>query len=169
MKITIVGLPGSGKSTLAQKMVEKEHISHIHIDRFWLENGGGHNSRTTSNPEQVHARVKEEVLKAIQADSWVSDGLYPLIQPEVMERADTIIFLDIPLWRRLLNHAKRIMGGKGHKGTTLWGNLQFFSEMVGRGSTKVSRIESLLEPFRAKTVVLSTKSEVENYLETLRR
>src|SRR5680860_285836 len=103
MRITIVGLPGSRKSILAQKIAEKKHIPHIHIDRFWLESGGGQNSRATLNPEQTHVDVREKVLKAIQMESWVSDGFYSKIQPEIAERADTVIFLDIPLWRRLFN------------------------------------------------------------------
>lgn len=168
MRITIIGLPGSGKSTLAHKIAEKKHIPHIHIDRFWLENGGGQNSRTTPNPELVHASVKEKVLKLIQQESWVSDGFYSNIQPEIAERADTIIFLDIPLWRRLLNHAGRIINSeKRHKELTFWGDLTFFFEMIGRESTKASKIKNFLEPYKIKTVVLKSHKEIEQYLQTL--
>ena len=97
MRITIIGLPGSGKTYLAQRIAEKMYIPHIHIDRFWLEGGGGQNSRGTPNPEQVHAHVEKEVLKAIQQESWVSDGFYSMIQPEIARRADTVLFLNLPL------------------------------------------------------------------------
>lgn len=167
MRITIVGLPGSGKSTLAEKISERKRIPHIHIDRFWLESGGGQNSRTTSNPEQVHARVREEVLKAIQAESWVSDGFYSKIQPEIASQADTIIFLDIPLWQRLLNHAKRIIQRKRHKEVTLWGDLQFFFEMIGRDSTKTSKIKEVLEAYSYKIKTLRSHREIEHYLQTV--
>ncbi len=168
MRITIVGLPGSGKSTLAQKIAEKKHIPHIHIDRFWLEGGGGQNSRSTPNPEQVHAYVKEKVLKAIQAESWVSDGFYSKIQSAIAERADTVIFLDLSLWQRLLNHAERIISrNKRHKEVTFWGDLTFFFEMIGRESTKASKINNFLEPYRAKTVGLKSRREIEQYLKTL--
>jgi len=167
MRITIVGLPGSGKTTLAEKIAKIKHIPHIHIDCFWLENGGGQNSRSTPNPEQTHACVKENVLKAIQAESWVSDGFYSKIQPEIAERADTIIFLDIPLWRRLLNHAERIFTGrKRHKEVTLWGDLLFFFEMVGRESTKTSKVNNFLENYREKVIILKSRKEIEQYLQT---
>jgi adenylate kinase family enzyme len=168
MRITIIGLPGSGKSTLAEKIAEKKHIPHIHIDRFWLEGGGGHNSRTTPNPEQTHAHVREQVLNAIRQESWVSDGFYSKIQPEIADRADTIIFLNIPLWQRLLNHAKRIANRrKRHAEISFWGDLTFFFEMIGRESTKTPKILALLKSYPTKTVVLKSRKEIEKYLSQL--
>ena len=145
------------------------HIPHIQIDRFWLEGGGGQNSRSTPNPEQVHAYVEEEVFKAIQQESWVSDGFYSKIQPEIARRADTVIFLNLPLRQRLFNHAKRIMyRSKRHKEVTFWGDLTFFFEMVRRESTKSSKITDFLKPYRSKTVVLKSFDEIERYLQALR-
>jgi len=168
MRITIIGLPGSGKSTLALKIAEKKHIPYIHIDRFWLEGGGGQNSRSTPNPEQVHTYVKENVLKAIQAESWVSDGFYPKIQPEIAQRADNIIFLNISFWRRILYHAKRtISRGKRHGEVTFWGDLTFFFEMIGPESTKVSKIDNFLKPYLLKVIILKSRKEIEQYLQTL--
>jgi len=168
MRITIVGLPGSGKSTLAQKISKQKKIPHIHIDRFWLENGGGQNSRSTPNPEQVHACVRENVLKAIQADSWVSDGFYFKVQPEIADRANTVIFLDIPLWRRLLNHAERIISRKGrHQEVSFWGDLQFFFEMIGRDTTKAKKVADFKEKYYSKMVILKSRKEIEVYLKTL--
>lgn len=168
MRITILGLPGSGKSTLAQRIAEKQHIPYIHIDRFWLEGGGGHNSQTTPNPEQTHAHVKTKVLQAIQSESWVSDGVYSLIQPEIAQRADTMIFLDVPLWRRLLNHAIRTVQSIGGRGElTFWHNLQFFREMVGRDATSKSKIEAILEAYQGTTYILRSRKEIDKYLETL--
>lgn len=168
MRITIIGLPGSGKTILAEKIAARKHITHIHIDRFWLEGGGGHNSRTTPNPEKTHAYVKQEVLKAIQTESWVSDGFYSGIQTEIARRADTILFLDIPLWRRLLNHAKRVFSpNERHKEVTFWGDVSFFLEMIGHESTKTSKINNFLESYREKTVILKSYRDVEQYLKKL--
>lgn len=165
MRVTILGLPGSGKSTLAQSIAKKQNIPHIHIDRFWLEAGGGHNSRSTPNPEQTHAEVRTKVLKAIQAESWVSDGVYSRIQPEIAERADVVIFLDIPLWRRLLNHASRTINRHGkHNKLTFWKDLSFFWEMVGRNLIRESKIDELLETYRTKVIILRSRKEIEKYL-----
>lgn len=168
--MTILGLPGSGKSTLARKISRKLSIPHIHIDRFWLEAGGGHNSRTTADPEKAHAHVKNEVLKAIQSDSWVSDGVYSRIQPEIADKADIVIFLDIPLWRRLFNHAKRTIHRRHrHNEMTFWKDLSFFIEIVSRDLRKKTKIEALVESHRSKALVLKTAAEIDNYLTSLRQ
>ncbi|NQV88362.1 MAG: AAA family ATPase [Parcubacteria group bacterium] len=168
MRITILGLPGSGKTTLAEKIAEKKQIPHIHIDRFWLENGGGVNSQTTPNPEQTHARVREKVLEAIQKESWVSDGFYSRIQPEIAERADIVIFLNIPLWRRMLNHTWRVINrSKRHEEVTFWRDLAFFLEMIGRESTKTLKINNFLKLYRSKTVILRSRREIDQYVANL--
>src|ERR1035437_9300966 len=161
MRITILGLPGSGKSTLARRIAEKQHISYIHLDSFWLEGGGGHNSQTTPNPEKTHAYMRTKVLEAIQSESWVSDGGYSLIQPEIAKRADTMIFLDVPLWRRLLNHAKRTVRSIGRRGElTFLSNMQFFLEMVQPDLTSTSKIEAFLKAFEGKVVILQSRKEI---------
>ncbi len=168
MRITILGLPGSGKSTLARRIAEKLHVPYIHIDQFWLEAGGGHNSRTTPDPEKAHAYVREKVLEAIEQTSWVSDGVYRLIQPEIAAKADTIVFLDIPLWRRLLNHAERTVHRKQrHDGMTFWGDLSFFLEIVSRDLRKKTKIEELIESYEVEAVTLKSRKEIDNYVKSL--
>ncbi|KND50419.1 MAG: DNA topology modulation protein [Parcubacteria bacterium C7867-007] len=168
MRVTILGLPGSGKSTLARKISEKLNIPYIHIDRFWLEAGGGHNSKTTPDPEKAHANVREKVLEAIQAESWVSDGVYRLVQPEIANRADAVVFLDIPLWERLLNHAARTIHRKSrHDEMTFWGDMSFFLEIVSRDLRKKGKIQSLVESYKSKAIILKSRKAIANYLGTL--
>jgi adenylate kinase family enzyme len=168
MRITILGLPGSGKSTLARKIADKFHVPYIHIDRFWLESGGGHNSSTTSNPEETHAQVRTKVLEAIQLESWVSDGVYPLIQVEIVKLAETIIFLDIPLWQRLWNHTKRTIRSVGrHDEMTFWNNIQFFLEMISADLNNRSKILNFLNGFQRRAITLQSEKEINEYLRTL--
>jgi len=168
MRITILGLPGSGKSTLARAIAEKRRIPHIHIDRFWLEGGGGHNRRTTPDPEKTRAYLREKVIEAIQAESWVSDGVYSLVQPDIADRADVLLYLEVPLRRRLLNHLKRLIHGKERRAEmTLWGDVEFFLEMLKPDPEKTRNIESFLERYRDKTVILRSRKEVREYLQSL--
>lgn len=171
MRITILGLPGSGKSTLARRIAEKLHISYIHLDRFWLEGGGGHNSRTTLDPERTHAYMRMKILEAIQAESWVSDGVYSLIQPEIAKRADTMIFLDMPFWRRLANHAKRTVRSIRRKEGELefWDNMQFFMEMTKSDLTSKIKIEHFLNNYSGKKVTLRSRKEIDKYVQSLTR
>ena len=165
MRITILGLPGSGKYTLARKIAERQHIPYIHIDRFWLEAGGGHNSRSTVNPERAHAHVRAKVLEAIQSESWVSDGVYSLIQPEIAARADTVVYLDISLWRRLLNHAARTIHRRnGHGEMSFWSDIEFFAEIISREMRKKSKIERFVDQNRAKVVILRNRDEINRYV-----
>jgi adenylate kinase family enzyme len=168
MKITILGLPGSGKSTLARKITANLQIPYIHIDQFWMEAGGGHNSRTTVNAEYAHAHVREKVLEAIQAESWVSDGVYGLIQPQIAKKADQIIYLDIPLWRRLINHAARTIHRENRSGEmTFWADVQFFPEIIRRDFTKKSKIKNLLNTYEDKVCILRSRKEINAYEKSL--
>src|ERR1700723_1080874 len=133
MRITIVGLPASGKTALAKIISKKLSIPHIHIDRFWLEAGGRKGSMDTPNIERVSAHVRDETMAAIVGESWVSDGNYSQLQPEIARRADIIIFLDISLWRRLLNHAERMFERpRRHPELNIWREISFFFEVIKR-------------------------------------
>lgn len=168
MRITILGLPGSGKSTLARKIAAKLGIPHVHIDRFWLEGGGGHNSRTTPDPEKTRAHVKEKVEEAMKLESWVSDGVYMLVQSEIADRADVVVFLDIPLWRRLLNHAERTIHRKHRHGEmTFLADLAFFPEIISRDLRKKAKIKNFFESYKSKAIILKSRKEIGNYLSTL--
>ena len=161
-------MPGSGKSTLAQAIADKKGIPRIHIDRFWRDGGGGHNSKTTPNPDQTQAYVKEKVLEAVQTENWVSDGVYSLVQPYIAERADVLIYLDIPLWQRLLNHASRLTKRKTREGLmTLYADIEFFLEMLKPDSRKTKNIEGFLELYRDKTITLKSRKDISEYLESL--
>jgi adenylate kinase family enzyme len=169
MRITILGLPGSGKSTLAKAIAKKLHLPYIHIDRFWLEAGGGHNSRSTPNPEHAHAHVRAKVLEAIQAESWVSDGVYSRIQPEIAERADAVVFLDIPLWRRLLNHAARTLHRENRHGEmSFWDDIEFFAEIISREMRKKAKIERFVDEYSEKAVILRSRNEIDRYVANLK-
>lgn len=165
MKITIVGLPGSGKSYLGRTIAEKLRIPHIHIDRFWFEAGGRTGSHDTPNIDQVHAYVREKVLAAIREPSWVSDGIYSRVQPDIANKADVIVFLDIPLWRRLGNHMQRLMDRNvRHEELSIWDDIKFFIEVIKRDFTRKPKLMRLLEQYKNKIVTLRSRKEIRKYL-----
>lgn len=97
-RIMIIGSAGSGKSTLARKLEEITKIKAIHMDTlFWKKNW------ISVSQEELFQKVE----KIIENDSWIIDGNYSKSMLIRFERADTIIFLDTPLWLCLYRVIKR--------------------------------------------------------------
>ncbi len=168
MRITVIGHPASGKTTLAKMISKKLSIPHIQVDRFWFESGGPAVTYYTPSEEmeRIRAKVREKTLAAIAADTWVSDGFYSRLQPDIAARADAIVFLDIPLWRRLLNHALRFGTPNRHKELTLWDEIRFFSEIVLRTFRNGPKLRQFVQNQKNKVVVLRSRKEIVRYLNT---
>lgn len=90
----IVGQPGSGKSTLARRLGNLLHLPVVHIDLIhwqagWVERPDSEKDKLCA---EVHAR-----------DLWIFEGGRSSTWTERLERADTLIWLDLPLrvraWR----------------------------------------------------------------------
>lgn len=168
MRIDIVGPPASGKSTLAMAISKKLSIPHIHLDRFWFEGGGRQGRLTTPNIEQVRASVREKTLEAIKAEAWVSDGTCLHVQDEVVSRADVLIFLDIPLGLRLLNHAKRIsFKPRMHREVSAWDDITFFVELIRRTYTSGPKLRNFVSEHKHKVVTLRSNRDIDTYLNSL--
>lgn len=97
-RIMIIGCPGSGKSTLARAIGDRLCLSVTHIDQFQFKAGW-----IEAVPEERDAKVREVIARP----RWIIDGNYSSTIEDRMARADTLIWLDIPIWRRLWRVARR--------------------------------------------------------------
>ena len=168
MKISIIGQPGSGKSTLARKISDKFNIPHFQIDRFYLESGGEKLKRGNSEDrDKVRAYVKEKVLEYVHQDSWVSDGTYIKAQAIIAEYADQIIFLDIPLYRRIFNHLQRVFTTKRHKELTIWNDITFIYRTIQLTPMRNEKLKKFVQEHGDMVKVLKNYKQVEEYLATL--
>ena len=91
-RVAILGGAGAGKSTLARRLGDALGAPVIHLDRL------------AYRAEWV--RVDAETFRArlaplVGAPTWVADGTYPEVADLVLGRADLILWLDQPVWRRL--------------------------------------------------------------------
>ena len=97
-KIMIIGSGGCGKTTLAKALGSVTNLSVIHLDKhFW-------NSGWVATPREEW-RKKQQALFA--SDSWIADGNYTGTLALRLERADTILFLNLPRGLRIYRVIKR--------------------------------------------------------------
>ena len=88
-RIAVVGTSGSGKTTVARKLAERLGLPHVELDALF------HGPGWTETPVEEFRR---QVASATEAEGWVVDGNYETrLGDLVLERADTVVWLDLPL------------------------------------------------------------------------
>lgn len=93
-RIAIIGNAGSGKSTLAQKLHTITNLPIYYLDKYFWQPGW-----IRTNAEE-YKKMHDEICA--QA-AWIIDGVNLRVMEYRIQRADMIIFLDMPrylcFWR----------------------------------------------------------------------
>ncbi|MEM6579838.1 MAG: AAA family ATPase [Pseudomonadota bacterium] len=90
-KIVIFGNSGSGKSTLARKLCAEHGLAHLDLDTLAWESGSPPTRR-----ELVESHRETDAF-IDRHPQWAIEGCYSdLIEP-LLERANELIFLDLPI------------------------------------------------------------------------
>ncbi len=100
-KVLIIGCSGVGKSTFAVRVSERTGLPFTATDAFYWH-ANWQNASTESIVERVNAATSES--------TWILDGNFDAQHEFVWQRADTIVWLDYPLWRILLQVVNRNLG-----------------------------------------------------------
>ncbi|WP_426573810.1 hypothetical protein [Aquihabitans sp. McL0605] len=88
-RVIVTGLAGSGKSTLALAIASKTGLPVIHLDlHYWKPDW-------IAPSETEWRRVQRDVLAG---DAWIADGNYPETLDLRLDRADTVVLLDLSWW-----------------------------------------------------------------------
>jgi adenylate kinase family enzyme len=122
MRIAVVGGSGSGKSTVARRLADRNDVAYVELDALhWGPDW------TPCPDDEFRARVED----AISGDGWVVDGnYYGKVGDLVLERADFVVWLDLPLrvtFPRLWTRTRR----RRREGTVLWsGNRENWREAL---------------------------------------
>jgi adenylate kinase family enzyme len=102
-RIAVVGVSGNGKTTFARRLAARLDLPYTELDSL------NHLPGWVEASEADLRRDVEEVMN--RSEGWVLDGSYMgKIGDLILKRADTIVWLDLPLalvlWR-LVNRAVR--------------------------------------------------------------
>ncbi len=94
MKIFITGNAGSGKTTLSKKLSSQINLPLFHLDTIvWLPGWR----------RQKADEIQRQLINLVNKENWVIDG----VSSFVMDNADIIIFLDVPLYKAYWRALKR--------------------------------------------------------------
>lgn len=88
-RISVVGTSGSGKTTLARQISQRLGIPHVELDALHWE------PNWVEVPDEV---MRDRVSVALSGNTWVVDGNYSMVRDIVWGKADTVVWLDYPLW-----------------------------------------------------------------------
>ncbi|MEM8857280.1 MAG: adenylate kinase [Chloroflexota bacterium] len=123
-KINVVGISGSGKSTFSKQLASILNATYIELDfLFWGPDW-------TKPSDEIFFDKVEKKLTATQ--NWVLDGNYSRTTDLKWKYADTVIWLDYPIWLTTTRVTKRAIQRVWSQ-EELWpgtGNTESFKNMV---------------------------------------
>ncbi|HKP19072.1 MAG TPA: isopentenyl transferase family protein [Gaiellaceae bacterium] len=95
-RVVVLGPGGAGKSDFSRALARRTGLPVVHLDRLFWRPGW----KPAPRDEAVG-----DLAAAIRADRWILDGNFLDAGDARFERADTVVFLDLPratcLWRVL--------------------------------------------------------------------
>ncbi len=168
-RIAIIGNAGSGKSTLAQKLSQILRLPVYHLDKyFWKPNW------TQPDPEE-YKKIHNELC---DQEEWITDGMNLRLLDYRIQRADVIIFLDIPRFTCLLRITKRAIKYYGQERPTgahkcperiNWAFIKFLKWAWDFKANYRPKIYELLNAYKntKKIYVLKNQQEIDQCLEEL--
>lgn len=170
-RIAIIGNAGSGKSILAQKLHQILNFPVYHLDKyFWKPNW------TRPDPDEykiIHDKLCDQ-------DVWIIDGMNLRVLEYRIQKADIIIFLDIPryicFWRifkrTITYYGKETPNSAPHCQERINGEFIKFLKWVWDFKRKyVPRIMALLNSYTTtkEIYILKSQKEIDQFIEKLSR
>jgi adenylate kinase family enzyme len=159
MKIAIIGCPGSGKSTLAARLHKILNIPLYHLDKYFWQ------------PEWVRLDRSQfaKIHRALcDKDSWIIEGMAVRHIDYRIEKANVIIFLDIPLWTCLYRIFKRAIMCYGQmRSSNAEGcpeglpDLEFLTYIWNFNRKKKPIIKALLEKYKDQKKIFEIRNVTE--------
>jgi adenylate kinase family enzyme len=167
-RVAVLGTSGSGKSTLGRTLAATLGVPFVELDALHWGPGW-----TEASPEELRARVEP----IVESDAWVVDGAYRgKLGDLVLERAEVVVWLDLPLHVWLPRLVRRTLRRALRRETFLNGNRESLrSAFASRDSLLLYALRTYrarrrrypYELARFPTVRLRSRGEVERFLRDL--
>ncbi len=169
-RIMVMGVSaGVGKSTFARKLGASLSMPVYHLDSFYWK------------PDWIEAPLAEFAAaqqKIVNEEQWIIEGNYSNTYDIRAQHADTIIYLELPLLVCLYRVFKRWILNRGQvrpdmgKGCREKIDYQFLKFICTTYYPRKKRMKSKLQSFKEKdsqksVIILTSKKEIQSYLETL--
>jgi adenylate kinase family enzyme len=159
-RILIFGNGGTGKTWLARKLGTLLERPVIHLDDLrWAPGYYG-----IARDNQL---VANEVIDAAKADIWLMEGVYGWLANVVLNRATSLVWIDLPEDECIANVRTRgIQGGESQEA---------FEELIKwigeyrlrNNSTCHAAHARLFGAFDGPKIILTNRAEIGSYLESL--
>lgn len=155
-RVAVIGCGGAGKTTVAKALAAHTGLPLVQADTIVYADGH------TARPE---AQWQPELNAHTDRDAWVIDAMKLSLLERRVQRADTVVFVDVPRRWCFVGVAQR----DGLR--ALLRNHEFMRWIWGFPRKARPRIYDLLERHGGdrRVVVLRSRREVRRFLATLRR
>lgn len=126
-RVWVVGNSGSGKTTVAGALAGRLRVPHVELDSVYHQ--------ADWQPLEVD-EFRRRVTELVAGPAWVADGNYSAVADLLLDRADTVVWLDVPrarVMRQLITRTLR----RGLLRQPLWnGNREPLTGILSRDPEK---------------------------------
>jgi hypothetical protein len=112
-RIAIAAAPGAGKTTLARRLAPLVRADAIELDAL------AHGPNWSMRPE-----FEAEVDAFTRRDRWITEWQFDQARPVIAERADTLVWLDLPTRLIMFRLVRRIVASRLSREPLWAGNVE---------------------------------------------
>jgi adenylate kinase family enzyme len=160
-RLVIIGRPGSGKSTLARNIGARLGLPIVHLDQHYF-------GPRWALPEP--GAWAGTVKRLADEERWVMDGNYSATLEPRLNRADAVLFLDLPRPRAMIAVIGRLIRHYGRvREDAAAGCPERFDPAFLRfcWNWRRERPLAFLADFRGTIIHLRSRKAIRRFLETL--
>lgn len=163
-RVVVLGVGGAGKTRLAHEIAGRTGLPIVHLDRIFWRPGWELAPR-----DEARAALEQ----AVAEDRWIIDGNFLSAGDARFERADTVVFLDLPRTTCLARAVRRAVRDRGRTrpdlpdGCPEGFDLDFYKWIWNFGRDDRPRILERMEETDAEVVHLRSPAEVTRYVASL--